>query len=87
MEYILYVIKSKKGYTYYCVTFLVIKPGIDLLSHTKICSIIGEEELDFRVRKGIGYSLFSMDARKFASILIDRGRRSFFIKETRLTDY
>ena len=39
--------------------------GIGLLSHTKICSIMGDEELDFRVRNGIGYTLFSMDTSKY----------------------
>ena len=39
--------------------------GIGLLSHTRICSIMGDEELDCRVRNGIGYTLFSMDTSKY----------------------
>ena len=38
--------------------------GIGLLSHTRICSIMGDEELDCRVRNGIGYTLFSMDTKE-----------------------
>ena len=38
--------------------------GIGLLSHTKVCSIMGDEELDCRVRNGIGYTLFSMDTKE-----------------------
>lgn len=37
--------------------------SVVLLSHNKDCSIIGEEELDFRVRNGVGYTLFSMDTK------------------------
>ena len=59
--------------------------GSGLLSHMTLCSIIGEEELNYRVRNGIGCTLFSMAAKKF-SILIDREGRSFSSK-TRLTGY
>ena len=38
--------------------------GDDLLSHMKICSIIGERELNFRVRNGIGCTLPSMVTKK-----------------------
>ena len=38
--------------------------GIGLLSHTRVCSIMGDEELDCRVRNGIGYTLFSMDTKE-----------------------
>ena len=38
--------------------------GVVLLSHTKVCSIMGDEELDCRVRNGVGYTLFSMDAKE-----------------------
>ena len=38
-------------------------PGSDLLSQRLLASIIGEEELNFRVRNGIGCDLFSMAAR------------------------
>lgn len=37
-----------------------------LLSHMTLCSIIGEEELNYRVRNGIGCTLFSMAAKKFS---------------------
>ena len=40
--------------------------GIGLLSHTKVCSIMGDEELDCRVRNGIGYTLFSMDTKEIS---------------------
>ena len=39
--------------------------GGGLLSHMKICSIIGDKELNFRVRNGIGCTLFSMATKKF----------------------
>ncbi len=38
--------------------------GNYLLSHMKICSIIGEKELNFRVRNGIGCTRFSMDTKE-----------------------
>ena len=50
--------------------------GSDLLSHMTLCSIIGDEELNFRVRHGIGCTLFSMAAKKL-HILIDRERNLF----------
>lgn len=40
--------------------------GSGLLSHMTLCSIIGEEELNCRVRNGIGCTLFSMAAKKFS---------------------
>ena len=46
--------------------------GIGLLSHTRICSIMGDEELDCRVRNGIGYTLFSMDTKEIFKCIIDR---------------
>ena len=46
--------------------------GIGLLSHTKVCSIMGDEELDCRVRNGIGYTLFSMDTKEICKCIIDR---------------
>ena len=42
--------------------------GNDLLSHMKICSIIGEQELNCRVRNGIGCTLLSMVTKKYANI-------------------
>ena len=39
--------------------------GGGLLSHMKICSIIGDKELNFRVQNGIGCTLFSMATKKF----------------------
>ena len=42
--------------------------GIGLLSHTRICSIMDDEELDCRVRNGIGYTLFSMDTKEISKI-------------------
>ena len=38
--------------------------GGDLLSHMMICSIIGDKELNCRVRNGIGCTLLSMAAKK-----------------------
>ena len=38
----------------------------------KICSIIGDKELNFRVRNGIGCTLFSMATKKFGGIYIER---------------
>ena len=46
--------------------------GIGLLSHTRVCSIMGDEELDCRVRNGIGYTLFSMDTKEISKCIIDR---------------
>ena len=43
----------------------VINVGAGLRSHTRICSIIGDEGLNFRVRNGAGCAPFSMDANKF----------------------
>ena len=51
--------------------------GSGLLSHMTLCSIIGEEELNYRVRNGIGCTLFSMAAKKFVKNIIDREGRSF----------
>ena len=42
--------------------------GSDLLSHMNLCSIIGDEELNFRVRHGIECTLFSMAAKKYEEI-------------------
>ena len=38
--------------------------GTGLLSHVKVRSIMGDEELNFRVRNGIGCTLFSMDTKE-----------------------
>ncbi len=38
-----------------------------------LCSIIGEEELNFRVRNGVGCTLFSMAAKFFLACLLDSG--------------
>ena len=51
--------------------------GGGLLSHMKICSIIGDKELNFRVRNGIGCTLFSMATKKFGGIYIEREEGSF----------
>ena|GEM_PF-6065915 len=51
--------------------------GGGLLSHMKICSIIGDKELNFRVRNGIGCTLFSMATKKFGEIYIEREEGSF----------
>ena len=50
--------------------------GVGLLSHIKdVCSIISDEELNFRVRNGIGCTLFSMAAKKIGIV---REEGSFF---------
>ncbi len=51
--------------------------GVVLLSHTRVCSIMGDEELDYRVRNGIGYTLFSMDTREIPA-LRDRACTSLY---------
>ena len=38
--------------------------GGDLLSHMMLCSIIGDKELNCRVRNGIGCTLLSMATKK-----------------------
>ena len=60
--------------------------GIGLLSHTKICSIMGDEELDCRVRNGIGYTLFSMDTKEIFKCIIDREDERF-VRKTSRTGY
>ena len=57
--------------------------GIGLLSHTKVCSIMGDEELDCRVRNGIGYTLFSMDTKEIFKCIIDREDERFMRKTSR----
>ena len=42
--------------------------GVVLLSHTRVCSIMGDEELDYRVRNGIGHTLFSMDTKEMSKM-------------------
>ena len=42
--------------------------GIGLLSHTRICSIMGDEALNYRVRNGIGCTRFSMDTKEIHQI-------------------
>ena len=54
--------KDFKELTTFIIFFL--KPGNDLLSHTLRQSTIGAEELDFRVRNGIGYDLFAIITRQ-----------------------
>ena len=49
-----------------------------LLSHMTLCSIIGDGELNFRVRNGIGCTLSSMAINEICQILIDRDGRIFF---------
>ena len=34
---------------------------------------MGDEELDYRVRNGIGYTLFSMDTKEIPTALFDAG--------------
>ena len=53
-----------------------------LLSHMTLCSIIGDGELNFRVRNGIGCTLSSMNTKtNLYVILIDRGLgRGKFLK-------
>ena len=59
----------KKPRSRTCSTGLISKNlGNYLLSHMKICSIIGEKELNFRVRNGIGCTLLSMVTKKYANI-------------------
>ena len=53
------------------------KFGSDLLSHMTICSIIGDEELNFRVRDGVECTLFSLAA-KICKCIIDRVERNLF---------
>ena len=60
--------------------------GIGLLSHTKVCSIMGDEELDCRVRNGIGYTLFSMDTKEIFKCIIDRDDERF-VRKTSRTGY
>ena len=36
---------------------------------------MGDEELDCRVRNGIGYTLFSMDTKEIFKCIIDRDER------------
>ena len=60
---------KKKPRSKMCSTGLSLKNlGNYLLSHMKICSIIGEKELNFRVRNGIGCTLLSMVTKKYANI-------------------
>ncbi len=54
------------------------KFGSYLLSHMTVCSIISDEELNCRVRNGIGCTLFSMAAKK---CVIVREEGSFFRKQ------
>ena len=55
------------------------KFGSDLLSHMTLCSIIGDEELNCRVRYGIGCTLFSMAAKK--CVIVREERSSFPFRE------
>ena len=49
--------------------------GNGLLSHMNLCSIIGDGELNFRVRNGVGCTLSSMAAKE---IYIEREERLLF---------
>ena len=55
--------------------------GSFLLSRSKMSSIIGEEELNYRVRNGVGCTLFSMAA-KISKYIIDRNESRFFVNKS-----
>ena len=55
--------RPKKSPVYFYTGLLKKSPGGDLLSHTRICSIIGEGGLNFRVRNGVGCTPSSMTTR------------------------
>ena len=59
--------------------------GVDLLSHARVRSIMGDEALNYRVRNGVGCTRLSMDAKETSKYRIDREKRSF--ENTRLTGY
>ena len=51
--------------------------GSDLLSHMTLCSIIGDGELNYRVRNGVGCTLSSMATKEILSNIITRDGRNF----------
>ena len=59
--------------------------GSGLLSHMTLCSIIGDGELNFRVRNGVGCTLSSMATKEILSNIITRDGRNF--EKTRRTGY
>ena len=60
---------QKKPRSYFQLDGALKNLGNYLLSHMKICSIIGEKELNCRVRNGIGCTLLSMVTKKSCEIL------------------
>lgn len=48
--------------------------GSGLLSHMTLCSIIGDGELNFRVRNGVGCTLSSMATKEISAHLFESGR-------------
>ncbi len=59
--------------------------GVDLLSHARIRSIMGDEALNYRVRNGVGCTRLSLDTKETSKYRIDRERR--VLEKTRLTGY
>ena len=59
--------------------------GSGLLSHMTLCSIIGDGELNYRVRNGVGCTLSSMTTKEILSNIITRDGRNF--EKTRRTGY
>ena len=59
--------------------------GVDLLSHARIRSIMGDEALNYRVRNGVGCTRLSFDTKETSKYRIDRERR--VLEKTRLTGY
>ena len=57
--------------------------GSDLLSHMNLCSIIGDEELNFRVRNGFECTLFSLAAKNMYCI----GSKKVLLLKTRRSGY
>ena len=55
--------------------------GSGLLSHMTLCSIIGDGELNFRVRNGVGCTLSSMATKEILSKYNYTGGRSFSRKQ------
>ena len=51
--------------------------GSGLLSHMTLCSIIGDGELNYRVRNGVGCTLSSMATKEILSNIITRDGRIF----------
>ena len=55
--------------------------GSGLLSHMTLCSIIGDGELNYRVRNGVGCTLSSMATKEILSNIITRDGRNFSRKQ------